>query len=79
MGENISGLTIQLVFGRWGGIHAGLLEHSFHVTVGWISFQIWFLDMDKYIERLQDGFQHVYNMCEYWHKKYQSTQKESEE
>ena len=71
VGLDKAGLTIQLIFGRWGGVHAGLLTNSFHITVGWVSFQMWFFDMDKYIKQLQDGYQHMYEMAGWWHKKYQ--------
>lgn len=54
MSDSDNGLTIQLVLGKWGGIHAGLSDSSFHITVGWMSFQVWFFDFDKRIKHLLD-------------------------
>lgn len=70
MGTDERGITFQFVVGRWGGFHGGLLEHSFHITIGWFSFQVWFVDMDKYVSRLQNGYQHMFKMAGYWKDKY---------
>lgn len=54
MGPGYDGLTLMIVFGRWGGIHAGKSDTSIHFTVGWVSFQIWFVDIDRRIKCLFD-------------------------
>lgn len=45
------GLSFLFCIGRWGGLHMQVSYADIRITIGFLSFTIYFFDMDNYIAK----------------------------
>lgn len=50
------GLSIMLVFGRWGGIHVTFDEIQFRICFGFVALTILFFDAEVFINNVIEAF-----------------------
>ena len=50
--RDISGLSITIVLGRYGGFHAKFSKEMWRVCIGWIAFTIYFSDIKAFMHTL---------------------------
>lgn len=53
--KKMTGLTVTLVFGKFGGLYAKITEYSWRVCLGWVAFTVYpRTDLETYIEYLTE-------------------------
>ena len=49
---DLRGLSFTVAIGKYGGFHPQISRNYIGITLGWISFMIWFLDVEALMSSL---------------------------
>ena len=48
------GLSLTLVFGKYGGVYFFSTSTSWRICLGWVALTIYFVDLEEFITSLKD-------------------------